>query len=252
MGGFNAKDMILTNLNRLGELLTDQAQERREAMANALNDANARLGELTGHDSDVNTLPREIERLSDDLVATDARAMALDREIHRMASQAAAHVDNDPMARELGEIVSLQEATYKQAQESKDPAVVTASRMKLAEARLALAQRKEALTSGQAGGQLAKFSNMLAELSVERTVLQEKIRAAKDKRAIRREELSKLRAEIAGRNKEFEETKGFRIEKVTRKTESLPFPAPGDRPLPGNRPDRQAPPTMPAEVPGGQ
>ena len=218
---------LLGNMGKLNELMTDQAKERQTATANALNDANARLGELTGGgDNELSTLPCQIDTLNDERVVTDARVMALEEQITRMQREAAAKIDQDPMVHELGEIVKIQE----KALDTAIPANVADARVKLAESRIALAQRKEAISAGT--GQLAKFSSMLADLSVERAVLDKKLQAAKDKLAIRREELSKLRAEVAGLNKELEETKGFRIEKVTRKIESIPAPAQGDRPTP--------------------
>lgn len=242
------EQIILNDLKvgMLTERMTDRAKERQTALANQFEDADRRLNKLAGPgDNELRSLPRQIDKLSDECVSTDARVMALEEQILRMQQEAAAKIDRDPMVQELGEIVKIQE----KALDTATPANMADARVKLAEARIALAQRKETIAS--AGGQLAKFSSTLADLSVERAVLDKELQAAEVKLKIRREELSKLRDQIAALNKESEETKGgFRIEKVTRKIEPLPLPAPGDRPQPAGSPsDHPAPP--PAEGPGG-
>ena len=216
-------------LNELKGILsnhtTPMASERIALLQEQSRESDAKVRELTGRNGDMATLPKQIDELTGERIATEARVTALEEQITRMQNEAAEKIKTDPVVQELAEIVKLQEHALEQTEKAQVQGLgaqdaITACRIKLSEARMALALRKEALAT--AGSQLATFSSHLADLSVERAVLATKIKAAKDKKLELHAELLDLRAQIAQLPKDIEQTKGYSIGKVERRIEPLP------------------------------
>jgi hypothetical protein len=115
---------------------------------------------------------REKQKLEMEIARLEARRSAIEEQMVRTTKEAREQVHSDPVTVELERIVELQ---MQQVQREKELVKEAAAHLneladaeaKLARAKIELARRREELTKSAGGGQMAKFSDDLADMLIE-------------------------------------------------------------------------------------
>jgi len=121
---------------------------------------------------EIRGLEKEKRELEMDMAGLQARREALEKQIGRRGDEASKKLKDDPVARELEEIVKVREIEFRRVGKLVAKGVTSErerndAREKLARAKAELALRREALTKRADGDVLGKFNTELAELSIE-------------------------------------------------------------------------------------